>query len=120
MTAAPASPSSRRIDLPLQLSLGWFVLVLLVSIAWIVLGGPHAEPIPSAMYGRYLFWQSGILAAAIFAATAAARRNWRLLALGAILTLFGVCSSMFALPLDLYGCSEWVRQARETGVFTLW
>jgi hypothetical protein len=120
MIGAPAVPLSRPVDLPLQLPLAWFALVLVGSVVWVLLGGPDARPVPSGMYGRYLFWQSGVLAATVFTTVAAARRMWGLVALGAVLTLFGVGSEMLALPLNLYACSEWVRVARETGVFTLW
>ena len=119
MTAATIAPPRKRLDLVLIIPLAWFAVVLLVSLPS-MLRTPTVPYAPTSMWGWYLFWQSGVLAAATFAAVAGLRRQWLLLALGVALSGFGVGAEMLGLPLDLYACSEWVRVARETGVFTLW
>lgn len=109
----------RRPIVSLWVPLAFYALVALGTVVWVALGGAQAG-VPSAMWGRYLIWQSGILAAVILSTNAVWARRWGWASVGALLTLAGIAFEMLALPLDLYGCSEWVREAREAGVFRLW
>lgn len=83
--------------LTLWAPLAYFVVVLLGSVMWLAMGGAQSTPVSSAMWGRYAFWQSGVLAAAILATNAAWARRWGLVAFGVVLTLFGAGSEMLAL-----------------------
>jgi len=120
MNETAAVPTRPRVDLPLVVPLVWFAIVLAASTIWLL---PFASPpssVPTSVWGYYLLWQSAVLAASVFTTLSVVRRRWLLAGFGVGLTLVGVGLEMINLPLDLYACSEWVRIARETGVFTLW
>lgn len=99
--------------------LTWYGLVVAGTVLWAVLGGPNR--VNSSYWLHYVIWQSAIVAAVMLGANAWYRDRRILgITLGGGLTLVAAAFEMLALPLDLYSASEWVRMARESGLFTLW
>jgi hypothetical protein len=120
MIETSIATTRRGVDISLLLPFVWLAIVVVASTTWILPFSSPPRSVPTSVWGYYLFWQSGVLAASVFMILSAVRRRWSLAALGLGLTLLVVGLEMINLPLELYPCSEWVRIARETGVFTLW
>ena len=110
-------PSPRPIDL-LAPAL-WLALVLLYFWVWIA-SSSSPNVVLTSVYWPYAIGQSGIVAAVLLVVAAWRRRRFAILALGTLAGAVVLFLQLSVLPLDLYACSEWVRVARERGVFTLW
>ena len=105
-------------DLPVLVPLAWLALVLAYFVR-LALSAPPSS-IPTGYFTAYFIGQSGIVAAVVLAMTAWRRGKRGIAVAGAIAGVLVLLLQFGALPLDLYACSEWVRIARERGVFTLW
>jgi hypothetical protein len=96
----------------------WIGFVLLATIAGLATG--YFRRITGSEYAAFLVWQSALVAA-VFLAVHCWHLGRRLLtAVSVAVALLVLAHETLELPLNLYACAQWVKAARDAGLFTLW
>jgi hypothetical protein len=112
----PARPAST--PWAVTVPFAWIGLVLIATIAGAAAG--YFRRVQGSEYAAFLVWQSALVAGVFLAVHCwHLGRRW-LTALSVAVSVLVIAHEALALPLNLYACAQWVKAAREAGLFTLW